>query len=256
MKYATYTYRSLLIYSPYRNFNHSSCGVFMDVTVLIVDDEELVRQTVSELLSEAGFKIAQAKDADEAILIAQQASPNLILADVKLKGMDGFVFCRQLKADQRTAAIPIILLSGTMVDTEDQINGLANGADDYLLKPVEGKLLVARIQAVLRRYTTPVEQAEWLKAEDLILDVKAWTVTVKGKAVYLTHKEFDLLLKFIRRRGHVLHPSFLLESVWGQAKDADDFRTVRVHISSLRKKLGEYGNKIINIQGVGYKFDI
>lgn len=188
--------------------------------------------------------------------MAKQSPPTLILADVKLKGSDGFTLCRQLKADQRTATIPIILISGSMIDNEHQVNGLANGADDYLLKPFNPKLLVAKIQAVLRRYASPAELTDWLKVEDLILDAKAWTVTVKGKPVHLTRKEFDLLLTFLRRRGHVLHPTFLLESVWGYTQDTDDLRTVRVHISSLRSKLGHFGEHIINIPGVGYKLDL
>lgn len=228
----------------------------MEKTILIVDDEETVREFLSDVLLAAGFRIVQAEDADEAILAAKHSLPSLILSDVSLKGFDGFTLCRQLRADQQTAIIPIILISGVLIDNEDQINGLANGADDYLVKPLDGRLLVARVHAVLRRYAAPTELADLLKVEDLILDVKAWTVTVKGKAVHLTHKEFDLLLNFLRRRGNVLHPAFLLESVWGHTKDTDDFRTVRVHISSLRKKLGQFGERLINIQGVGYKFDL
>lgn len=232
-------------------------GSDVNGSILVVDDEELVRNCISDLLLPAGFQVIQAEDADEAVLMAKQSSPLLILSDVLLKGIDGIAMCRQLKADPRTAQIPIILMSGALTDNEDQVNGLTNGADDYLIKPVDGKLMIAKILAVLRRHASPAELADLLRVEDLILDVKAWTVTIKGKAVYLTRKEFDLLVKFLRRRGMVLHPAILLESVWGHQKDShDDFRTVRVHISSLRSKLGEFGAKLINIPGVGYKLDL
>lgn len=224
--------------------------------ILIVDDDPTIRNCLADFLKEAGFQVIQAEGADEAILIATQSPPDLILSDVILKGVDGIALCRKIKTDSRTTSIPLILMSGIKTEGDDQVNGLAIGADDYLIKPFEGKLLVAKVQAVLRRYTVPAELADWLKVEGLILDAKAWTVTLEGKAIYLTRKEFDLLLKFLRRRGHILHPSFLLESVWGHTNDTDDFRTVRVHVSTLRKKIGRLGKKIINVPGVGYKFDL
>lgn len=231
-------------------------GAAAEGKILVVDDEEVVRKTIAFVLGESGFEVLLAEDADDAMLIARQSSPSLIVLDVALRGIDGVSLCRQLKASQETTSIPVILISGHQMDHEDQVNGLESGADDYMLKPLNPKVFVAKIKAVLRRYATSQELADWLKVEDLVMDVKAWTVTVKGKAISLTRKEFDLLLKFLRRRGKVLHPSFLLEAVWGQTQNNDDYRTVRVHISSLRGKLGDFGERIVNIPGVGYKLDL
>lgn len=223
--------------------------------ILVVDDEKLVRQSLSDILVAAGFGVLKAEDADEAVLVAKQSSPSLILSDVALKGMDGITLCRHLKSDPQTSSIPIILISGALIDNQDQILGLHSGADDYMVKPLDGELLIAKIRSVLHRYIPPLGGADCLKVKDLVVDIGAWTVTVAGHPVSLTRKEFDLLLMFLRRRGKVLHPSFLLESVWGHSKDIDDFRTVRVHISSLRSKLGAFGEHIVNIPGVGYKLE-
>jgi two-component system response regulator RegX3 len=229
----------------------------MSSKVLLVEDDTEFLKYLSTLLRQEGFVVSRAEDADEAMLSATQSPPDLILSDVKLKGIDGITLCRQCKADKRTANIPVILLTGSEKESEDQIRGLESGADDYLLKPISGRLLIAKIKVVLHRYTSAEELQDLLKVEDLTLDVKAWTVTIKGKPVYLTRKEFDLLLTFLKKRGRVLNPSFLLEHVWGyDPATYDDARTVKVHISSLRTKLGpRFGEKIINVPGVGYKFD-
>jgi DNA-binding response OmpR family regulator len=171
--------------------------------------------------------------------------------------MDGFALCREIKWDRRTSDIPIILLSGAHTEEEAQVKGLEYGADDYLVKPISPKFLISKIRTVLRRYAAPEELQDLLTVEDLTLDVQAWTVTVKGKVVLLTRKEFDLLLMFLRKRGRVLRPAFLLENVWGlDPSEHTDFRTIKVHISSLRKKLGRrLGEKIVSVSGVGYRFD-
>jgi len=223
--------------------------------ILVVDDEELVRLAIADVLVGAGFEAIPAEDADEAIYVAKQSLPSLILSDVSLKGMDGIALCRHLKSDPETSSIPVILISGNLIDNQDQVHGLMNGADDYMLKPLDGKLLIAKIRAVLHRYTHPSETIEYIVAGDLVVDPSAWKVTWKGSPVHLTRKEFDLLVMLLKKPGKVLHPSFLLKSVWGHSNDGDDFRTVRVHISSLRGKLGPFGEKIINIPGVGYRLD-
>ena len=229
----------------------------MATKVLVVEDERNVRLLLKRILEDEGFLALLAQDANEAFSIAIDSRPDLVLSDVGLKGMDGFALCRELKWDRRTADIPIILLSGAHTEEEAQVKGLEYGADDYLLKPISPKFLVSKIRTVLRRYAAPDELQNVLTVEDLTLDVKAWTVSVKDKVILLTRKEFDLLLMFLRKRGRVLRPAFLLETVWGlDPTQHTDFRTIKVHISSLRKKLGtRLGKKIVNVPGVGYRFD-
>lgn len=226
--------------------------------VLIVDDDHTIRNCLSDFLQDAGFQVVQAEGADEAILIATQSPPDLILSDVVLKGFDGIALCRRIKTDPRTINIPLILMSGLKTEGDDQVNGLTNGADDYLLKPIDGKLLIAKIRTVLRRRTEPAELEDVFTAGDLTVDRNAWTVSVKGAPVSLTRKEFELLLTLLRKRGRVLPPSFLLETVWGYGGDAyAGSRTLKVHIASLRSKLGPaIGKQIINVPGVGYKFHL
>ena len=226
--------------------------------ILVVDDDRAVRNYLSDCLQGAGFRAIQAEGADEAILVATQSPPDLILSDVVLTGFDGISLCRKIKTDPRTTNIPLILMSGIKTEGDDQVNGLAVGADDYLLKPIDGHLLIAKIRVILRRHTTPTELEEVLKAGDLTVDRSSWTVSVKGIAISLTRKEFELLLTFMRKPGRVLRPSFLLETVWGYEGDAyEKSRTLKVHIASLRKKLGPaIGRHIGNVPGVGYKFDL
>jgi DNA-binding response OmpR family regulator len=233
-------------------------GVVGMEKILLVEDDESFAKYVCVLLGKERYRVVVAGNAKDAFFAATDSPPDLILLDVVLKGGDdGITLCRRLKGDPRTARIPVLMMSGTKLAEDDQLTGLDQGADDYLLKPVSSKLLVGKVRAVLRRYAAPGELRDLLTAEDLTLDVSSWTVTVKGRAITLTRKEFDLLLMFLRKRGQMLSPASLLETVWGyDPATYTDTRTVKVHIASLRAKLGpKVGDKIVNVPGVGYRFE-
>lgn len=227
------------------------------VSILVVDDEEKILRPIERFLKGKGFGVMTAKEASSAYLIAKEACPHLILADSQMPGMDGHKLCRILKKDPRTAAIPVILMSGVWISEKEQISGLEGGADDYINKPFSFGFLLARIKAVLRRFSAPAKGAgEALESCDIRLDPGSRSVSVKGKPLRLTAKEFDLLMAFLQNPGRVLNPGALLESVWGYNPEAyNDPRTVVVHVSSLRKKLGALGSRLVNVIGHGYKFE-
>jgi two-component system, OmpR family, alkaline phosphatase synthesis response regulator PhoP len=193
----------------------------------------------------------------EAFNYLDEHKVDLVLSDVVLAEDDGVSLCRKLHERPETAHIPVVLISGRRIEEGDQVEGLHAGADDYLLKPVSGKVLVAKIHSVLRRYKAPTDLAEALKAHDLSLDVRARVATVKGKRIALTRKEFDLLTLFLQKPGQMLTSAYLLERVWGLDPSADvDTRTLTVHISSLRGKLGgDLGRRIATLPREGYRFD-
>lgn len=225
--------------------------------ILAVDDEPDSLVVLKQRLENDGFSVVLAKNADEAFQAAVDSKPDVVLSDVAMPGADGFALCRRLKSDARTSSTPVILLSGLHSSEDDQLEGLEGGADDYLPKPYPPRLLSAKIRTLLRRYAAPHELGETLAAESIKLDVQARTVEHKGKRIALTRKEFDLLTLFLRKPGRALGVDYLLETVWGyDPADYNDPRTLQVHVSSLRKKLGpKLGKRIISVTGHGYRFD-
>ncbi|MFH1723049.1 MAG: response regulator transcription factor [Elusimicrobiota bacterium] len=227
------------------------------ISVLVVDDDPSVLQSVSSYLKAHGFNVVTAREGSAAYAIIQEVAPQVIVTDAEMPGMDGIRLCRLLKKDARTRSIPVILMSGARIGETDQICGFDSGADDYILKPFSFKVLLARVHAVLRRFEQPGEGAEILKTCGLQLDPAGRTVSVRGAQVKLTRKEFDLLMSFMRQPDRVLQTRHLLESVWGyDLADYNDPHTVEVHVSSLRKKLGpEVGRRLVSVTGYGYKFE-
>jgi DNA-binding response OmpR family regulator len=227
--------------------------------VLIVEDDELLGELFAKILVEASYRVVAVANAEEAFASLQKTSVDLLLADVALVDDDqaGVALCRELRSRPETSRLPIVLMSGHSMEEVDQVEGLDAGADDYLLKPVSRAILIAKIQSVLRRYQAPFELAETLKAHGLTLDVRARTAALNGETITLTRKEFDLLTAFLSRPGQVLTTQSLLEGIWGvDPTDELDTRTVTVHISSLRNKLGEpFGQRIINVPRLGYRFE-
>jgi len=225
--------------------------------LFVVEDDDRSRKVTVKELEIQGFAVLGFEGAEEALVELRRTRPDLVLSDVKLHGLDGIQLCRQIRADPNLAGIPVILLSGTRIETEDQIEGMERGADDYLLKPVPAALLVARVRAVLRRYAAPQALAGVLRTEKLELDVKGRTVTLAGKPIELTRKEFDLLTILLERRGEVLRHQTLLDTVWGiDPGSGVTTETIKTHISTLRTKLGKVlGAKIDSVRGVGYRFE-
>jgi two-component system phosphate regulon response regulator PhoB len=227
-------------------------GVATDV--LVVEDEPDIRGLIVHHLERDGFRCRTAASGGEALARVRSAPPDLVVLDLMLPGMDGLEVCRRLRGDPATAALPIIMLTAK-ADEIDRVVGLEMGADDYLAKPFSTKELVARVRAVLRR-ARPGETARALTVGGVSLDPSRHVVTVGGRPVELTPKEFDLLHALLAAAGRVLSREHLLNRVWGYARaDEIESRTVDVHIRRLRAKLGAEERRIATIKGVGYRFE-
>jgi two-component system alkaline phosphatase synthesis response regulator PhoP len=223
--------------------------------ILITDDDPTVLKVTSARLKKAGYSVSLCDCGSSVIEKVLEDKPDLILMDVMLGDADGRLLCEKLREDSRTRHIPVILISGSKTQDDDQVSGLQGGADDYLVKPVNGKVLAAKIEAVLRRYNAPQELHETLNQCGMVLDVRERTVKVKGKPVALTRKEFDLLTVLLRKPGKLHTQAYLLETVWGyESETYNNPHTLQVHISRLKKKLGEpFLSKLENVVGSGYR---
>ncbi len=222
--------------------------------VLIVEDEKNIAKVVAYNLAREGYQTAVAKDGLEALTAARKESPDLVILDLMLPKLDGLEVCRQLKSDPKTARIPIIMLTAKTQEA-DRVVGLEMGADDYVAKPFSVRELTARVKAVLRRgRSAGVAAAVW-KGNDLEVDWERRKVKSKKKPVELTPKEFELLKVLVEANGRVLSRELLLEKVWGydQASEIQS-RTVDLHVSQLRQKLGVPGKQILTVTGAGYRF--
>ena len=223
----------------------------MSETILIVDDEQDVLDLLTFNLQKAGFKTIAARDGATALQKARDAMPALIVLDLMLPEIEGTEVCRQLKADPKTAHIPIIMLTAKAEEV-DRVVGLELGADDYVTKPFSPRELALRVKTILRRASGRGAPAEILKAGDLLADLAKHEVTVKGKPVELTATEFKLLTTLLERRGRVQSRDRLLMDVWGYEGEMDT-RTVDTHVRRLREKLGKTADQIETVRGVGYR---
>jgi DNA-binding response OmpR family regulator len=229
----------------------------MPKKILVVDDNESLRAAIRRVLAQEGFAPIEAADGADGLLLAQEAAPDLILTDAEMPGMGGHALCRAVKKSAALGRVPVVIMSGEMVDEKDVVAGLDGGADDYVIKPFTMKLLLSRIRAVLRRFEQSPSTEKRLKARGIELDPAAREVLVKGDKISLTRKEFDLLSLFLEKAGRVLTSSYLLETIWGyDLADYNDPHTVETHVSRLRSKLGkDAGRGIVNVRGLGYKLE-
>src|ERR1041384_2617972 len=224
----------------------------MSETVLVVDDEPDVLDLLAYNLQKAGYKTVRASDGATALQKARDLLPSLVVLDLMLPQIEGTEVCRHLRADPRTAPIPIIMLTAK-ADELDRVIGFELGADDYVVKPFSPRELVLRVKTILRRAQGKGAPAEVLKADELIVDLAKHEVTVKGKPVDVTATEFKLLATLMERRGRVQSRDRLLTDVWGYEGDIDT-RTVDTHVRRLREKLGSAADCIETVRGVGYRF--
>src|SRR6266850_5031087 len=223
--------------------------------VLVVEDEPDIRRLIVLHLERDGFRCRTASNGPEALREARAVVPDLVVLDLMLPELDGLEVCRQLRRDAATAVVPIIMLTAKS-DEVDRVVGLEIGADDYVSKPFSPKELVARVRAVLRR-SRPDPVPPVLSAGSVVLDPARHAVTLGGRAVELTPKEFDLLQALLEAAGRVLSREHLLNRVWGYARaDEIESRTVDVHVRRLRAKLGDAGSRIATIKSVGYRFEV
>lgn len=217
------------------------------MTILIVDDEVLIRNVIKEYLLNEGYKVLEAKDGFDALRVISNNKVDLIVLDIMMPKMDGFTCLSEIR---KTKNIPVIMLSARKEET-DKLNSFDLGVDDYVTKPFSPKELVARVKAHLKRTTSNNENYTY---KNLIVDYKGRKVTINGKEVNLTPKEYELLTYFIKNKGIALSREQLLNNVWDYDYYGDD-RTVDTHIKMLRKSLGEYRNLIKTIREVGYKYE-
>ena len=220
--------------------------------ILVVDDEQDLCDILAFNLEAVGFEVDCAYSAEEGLQKDLQTC-DLLLLDVMMPGMSGFEMARQLKADQRTAGIPVIFL--TARDGEDDVlQGFGIGADDYVKKPFSVREVMARVKAVLNRNQTGTQQNGNLTYKGLVVDNVSKTVTIDGAPVVFTRTEYDLLSLFLQHRGEVFSRQQLLDEVWPKDVIVTE-RTVDVNITRLRKKLGAYAACIVTRLGFGYTFE-
>ena len=224
--------------------------------ILMADDDSLVLNATRRYLHGHGFNVACAENGAEAIVMARDFRPDLVITDAEMKGLDGFALCKAIKETDGFSKVPVIIVSGRKVSEDDMLAGYNRGADDYILKPFSFPVLLAKIKVVMKRYETFDRESETITRLGMTIDPSARTVKMGDKAVDLTRKEFDLLTALITSEGRPLGIDQLLETVWGyDPASYNDPHTVGVHVSSLRKKLGAgIGAHIVSVTGHGYKF--
>jgi two-component system phosphate regulon response regulator PhoB len=220
--------------------------------ILVVEDEEDLVALIRYNLAKEAFQVRAAESGEAALRLASAEMFDLVLLDLMLPGMDGLEVCRRLKADPRTARLPIVMVTAKGEDA-DIVAGLSLGADDYVTKPFSPKVLVARVRAVLRRIEAAARpQPEVLSIGELAVSKERREVLVQGRPVELTAREFDLLALLARRRGWVFTRSQIIDAVQGDDRDVTD-RAVDVQIVGLRRKLGPAGKLIETVRGIGYR---
>ena len=228
----------------------------MSEKILVVDDEKDLVDLVVYNLEKAGYRTLRAHDGEVAVRKALTEGADVVVLDVMLPLLDGWEVLKRLRADPKTAKLPVLMLTARGEET-DKVLGLELGADDYLTKPFSPRELVARVKALLRR-SRPSQSSVGapgpsLHFEGLEIDPAAHEVHVKKKAIELTAREFQLLVYFAARPGRVVTRELLLEELWKMDPDVET-RTVDVHVRRLRQKLGSAATMIKTVRGVGYKF--
>lgn len=220
--------------------------------ILIVDDEQKIREVIREYSEFNGYKVEEAADGMEAVSLCRLNDYDLIIMDIMMPKLDGYSACKEIK---KTKNIPVIMLSARG-EEYDKLFGFELGIDDYVVKPFSPKELMARVNAVLARSSAKQEeQPEILKFDGLEINIPARTVSVDGKKVELTPKEYELLFYLVENKNIALSRNKLLSDIWGYDFFGDD-RTIDTHIKNLRNNLGPYRDYIVTLRGVGYKFEV
>ena len=222
----------------------------MENTILVVDDELRMRKLVRDFLVKQNFKVLEAADGEEAVdVFLANKDISLVILDVMMPKMDGWETCREIR---QYSKVPIIMLTARG-EENDELRGFELGVDEYISKPFSPKILVARVQAILRRSNASTE--ETLEYNGIVLNRSAHEVTIDGKKIDLSFKEFELLNYFMENKDIALSRERILNHVW----DYDyfgDARTIDTHVKKLRSKMGEKGSCIKTIWGMGYKFEV
>ncbi|MFU0828383.1 MAG: Stage 0 sporulation A-like protein [Lachnoclostridium sp.] len=218
--------------------------------VLVVDDESRMRKLVKDFLSKKNFEVMEAENGEQAVdIFFENKDIDLIILDVMMPKMDGWQVCREIR---QYSKVPIIMLTAKS-DEKDELLGFELGVDEYISKPFSPRILVARVEAILRR--SNVLEDSVISVGGIVLDKAAHEVKIDGKVVELSHKEFELLTYFIVNRGVALSRERILNNVWNYDYFGDA-RTIDTHVKKLRSKMGPKGDYIKTIWGLGYKFEV
>ena len=222
-----------------------------DLKILVVDDEARMRKLVKDFLTRENYIVKEAADGEEAIdIFFEDNDIDLVILDVMMPKMDGWEVCKEIR---QFSKVPIIMLTAKGEES-DELLGFDLGVDEYISKPFSPKILVARVNAILRR-TNNLDENETMTAGDIEVNQAAHTVKVKGKPIELSFKEFELLEYFIKNKGIALSRENILNNVWNYDYFGDA-RTIDTHVKKLRAKLGDCGDYIQTIWGMGYKFEV
>lgn len=219
--------------------------------ILVVDDESRMRKLVKDFLLKSNYEVLEAEDGCQALdLFYEIKDIALIILDVMMPKMDGYEVCREIR---QTSKVPIMMLTAKG-DERDELQGFQLGVDEYITKPFSPKILVARVEAVLRR-TNLKENTQIMECGGILLDQMAHNVTIDGKPIELSFKEFELLTYFMENQGIALSREKILNHVWNYDYFGDA-RTIDTHVKKLRSKMGDKGELIKTIWGMGYKFEV
>lgn len=218
--------------------------------ILVVDDESRMRKLVRDFLTRSNYDVIEAEDGAQAVdIFFEQNDIALVILDVMMPRMDGWQVCKEIREYSK---VPIIMLTAKS-DERDELLGFELGVDEYISKPFSPKILVARVEAILRR-TSQVSADEMIEAGGIIINKAAHSVSVDGQPIELSYKEFELLAYFIENKGLALSREKILNSVWNYDYFGDA-RTIDTHVKKLRSKMGAKGELIKTIWGMGYKFE-
>ena len=219
--------------------------------ILVVDDEARMRKLVKDFLVKSNYEVIEAEDGSQALdIFYEQKDIALIILDVMMPKMDGWEVCREVR---QYSKVPIIMLTAKS-DERDELQGFQLGVDEYISKPFSPKILVARVEAILRR-TNQLGEDEILEVGGIVINKAAHSVTIDGNSVDLSYKEFELLSYFLENQGIALSREKILNNVWNYDYFGDA-RTIDTHVKKLRSKMGEKGDLIKTIWGMGYKFEV
>ncbi|MGQ7889824.1 response regulator transcription factor [Paenibacillus sp. WC2504] len=233
----------------------------MHKTILIVEDEDILREIIKDYLLNEGYQVLEAVDGKEALTLYQDHEVHLIILDIMLPELDGWSVCRRIR---KTSNVPIIMLTAR-VDEDDTLLGFELGADDYVTKPYSPAVLLARSKRLIEsRYkeerqsnallSNTITASDTITANGLQIHIPSRTVSVDGENIYLTYTEFQILVYLMQNKGIVITREQLITKIWGYEYDGDD-RTVNTHIRNLRCKLGDKSKLITTIVRTGYKFE-
>jgi DNA-binding response OmpR family regulator len=221
------------------------------IKVLVVDDESRMRKLVNDFLTRKNYEVIEAGDGEEAIdIFYANKDISLIILDVMMPKMDGWEVCREIR---KNSTVPIIMLTAKG-EENDELTGFDCGADEYISKPFSPKILTARVDALVRR-AYQIDSSEIVEIGGIQIDKAAHQVRIDGEEIELSYKEFELLSYFVENKGIALSREKILNNVWNYDYFGDA-RTIDTHVKKLRKKMGEKGDCIRTIWGMGYKFEV